>query len=81
VLDGPHSSIDALHSEDTCVYSIQLNSPIWKNECLSPLKSLTGRQYLFPKLTQFSQGYNVLDASVPNIDGFLSEMDVLLQFS
>jgi hypothetical protein len=42
-----------------------------QNECLPPLKSLIGRQYFFQKQTQFSQGKNVLDAPLSNIDVFL----------
>jgi hypothetical protein len=37
-----------------------------------PLKTLLGRQYSFQKLTQFSQGNNMLDGPPSNIDGFLS---------
>jgi hypothetical protein len=35
----------------------------------------------FQKLTQFSHGNNVLDAAASNIDGFLGEKQVFLQFS
>jgi hypothetical protein len=38
----------------------------------SPLKTLIGRHYSFEKLTQYSQGNNVLDAPSSNINGFLS---------
>jgi hypothetical protein len=43
-----------------------------QNVPLSPLKTLIGRQYSFQKLSQFSQGNNVLDAPPSNIDGFLA---------
>jgi hypothetical protein len=36
-------------------------------EPISTLKSVICRKYIFQKLTQFSQGNNVLDASAPNI--------------
>jgi hypothetical protein len=38
-------------------------------------------KYSFQKLTQFSQGNNVLDAAASNIKGFFGEIQVLLQVS
>jgi hypothetical protein len=35
---------------------------IWNKMCISPLKTLNVKQYPTQKLTQFSQGNNVLDA-------------------
>jgi hypothetical protein len=40
-----------------------------------------GTKYSFQKLTQFSQGNNVLDAPPSNIDGFVSRVYVLLHFT
>jgi hypothetical protein len=42
-----------------------------ENEPLSTLKTLISSKYSFQKLTQFSQGNNVLDAPASNIDSFL----------
>jgi hypothetical protein len=42
-----------------------------QNKHFSPLKMLISRQYYFQRLTQFSQGNNVLDAPLSNVDGFL----------
>jgi hypothetical protein len=39
---------------------------------MSTLKKVSCRTYFFQKLTQFSQGYNVLDAPGSNTDRFLS---------
>jgi hypothetical protein len=38
---------------------------------VSTLKSLSCRKYSFQKLTQFSEGNNVLDAPASNTNGFL----------
>jgi hypothetical protein len=38
----------------------------------SSLKILICRKYSYQKLTQFSQGYNVIDATACNTHGFLS---------
>jgi hypothetical protein len=43
-----------------------------QSEGFSPLKTLMGKQYYYQKLTQFSQGNNVLDAQPSNIEAFLS---------
>jgi hypothetical protein len=42
------------------------------NVYFSTFRTQTGRQYSFQKLTQFSQGNNVLDAPHSNVGGFLS---------
>jgi hypothetical protein len=39
----------------------------------STLKTMNHRKYYFPKLTQYSQGNNVLDTAASNIDGFLEQ--------
>jgi hypothetical protein len=36
-LDAPPSNIDDFLSRDTCVYTFQLNRPIWKKMTLSQL--------------------------------------------
>jgi hypothetical protein len=42
-----------------------------KNEPFPTLKTTFSTKYSFQKLTQFSQGDNVLDAADSNVDGFL----------
>jgi hypothetical protein len=42
-----------------------------QNETFSTLKTMICRKYSFEKLTQFSQGNNVLDAAASHIHGFL----------
>jgi hypothetical protein len=41
-------------------------------EPFSTLNTKIGRKYYFQKLSQFSEGNNVLDASASNTHGFLS---------
>jgi hypothetical protein len=43
-----------------------------QREPISSLNNLSSRKYSFHKLTQFSQGKNVLGAYASNTDGFLS---------
>jgi hypothetical protein len=43
-----------------------------QNEPISTLKTMIFRKYSFQKLTQFSEGNNVLDAPASNTDGFPS---------
>jgi hypothetical protein len=71
VLDSPACNTHDFLLRDTCVSSTQLNRPI-SNELLSTLKNLSCRKYSFTRLTQFSQGNNVLDDTCCNIDFFLS---------
>jgi hypothetical protein len=43
-----------------------------QRELIASLKNLSCRRYFFKKLTQFSQGNNVLDTPASNSNGFLS---------
>jgi hypothetical protein len=53
-----------------------------QNEHFSTLKTMICRKYSFQKLTEFSQGKDVLNAAAPNIDFFcFLEVHVLLQQS
>jgi hypothetical protein len=45
------------------------------------LENLICRKYSFQKLTQFSQGNNVLDSPPSNIHGFFGEIHVVLQLN
>jgi hypothetical protein len=63
-----------------CFFDIPEYSSKEQSEPFSTLKTLICRMYSFQKLTQFSQGDNVLDAPTSNIDGFLSR-DTLLSSS
>jgi hypothetical protein len=49
-----------------------MNSPIGAKRAYLYLETMMFKKYSFEKLTQFSQGSNVLDAPVSNTDGFLS---------
>jgi hypothetical protein len=53
-------------------------SSLEKNESFTILKTLIGRQYSFQKLTQFSQGNNVLHAAASNKYAFFQELHVFL---
>jgi hypothetical protein len=73
VLDARDSNTDGFLLIDTCASSSQPNRPIWDRISLSKLlKYLTCRKYSFKKLTQSSQGNNVLNAPNFNIDALLS---------
>jgi hypothetical protein len=71
VLDASTSSTDGFLWRDRYV----LNSPeqvyIKQTEPISTLKHLRCRKFSIQKLTQFSQGNNVLHAAASNPDGFL----------
>jgi hypothetical protein len=43
-----------------------------QREPFSTLKTMIYRQYSFQKLTQFSQGNNIVDSPPSNTDGFVS---------
>jgi hypothetical protein len=45
--------------------------PLGAKRNISTLKSVICRKYSFGKLTQFSQGFNVLDAASSYIDNFV----------
>jgi hypothetical protein len=51
------------------------------NRAYLQLGNVIGRQYSFKKPTQISQGNHVVDASVSNTDGFLSEIHVFPEHS
>jgi hypothetical protein len=71
-LDAPAFKTDGFLSRDTFISSTKLNRDMWKKESLHPpLKNLRCRKYDVQKLTQFSQGNNVLDYAASNIDGIL----------
>jgi hypothetical protein len=62
-----------------CVSLTQQNTPVWRNETLSPPSNTLVAERTISKLTEFSQGKNVLHAAASNIDGFLGEIRVFLQ--
>jgi hypothetical protein len=68
VLDAPACDTSGFLSRDTF---LQL-SQIAYLQPISTLKLLSCRKYSCQKLTQFSQGNNVLDVPASNADGFLS---------
>jgi hypothetical protein len=73
VLDAPASNTDNILPRDTCVSSTQMKRPIWTNISLAqPLIYLTCKKYSLEKLTQFSQGNDLMDAPHCNIDAFLA---------
>jgi hypothetical protein len=72
VLEAPASNTHGFLSRGTYVSSNHLNMSIWSKQSISPLETPEFRKYSFQKLTQFSQGNNVLDALGSNTDGFLS---------
>jgi hypothetical protein len=71
VLNAVTCNIEGFLWRDTCVSSTYPKRPIW-NRAFSYLKILICRKYSFQKLTQFSQGYNVIDSNSCNTHGFLS---------
>jgi hypothetical protein len=72
MLGAAASNIHDFLCRDTCVYSTLLNRPSWRQtELIFKLKHVSCRKYCFQKLTEFSQGKNVLGAPASNIDGFV----------
>jgi hypothetical protein len=65
------SNIDAFLVRDTCVSSTQLNRPICNNRGYLHLENPSLQEVFLSKVIQFSQGYNGVDASASNTDGFL----------
>jgi hypothetical protein len=55
-----------------CFFNSIEESYFEKGEDISPLKNLIGGQYSFLKVTQFSQGNNLLTAPASYLYGFLS---------
>jgi hypothetical protein len=66
------STIHALLCRGSCISSTQLNSPNGANTAYIHFENLVCRKYSVQKLTQVSQGNNVVDAPVSNTHGFLS---------
>jgi hypothetical protein len=81
VLDATASNIDGFLWRGSCVFSIQLNRPIWSKQSLCTPWTHKLQEYSFQKLTPLSQGINVLDASATNTDGFLQEIHLFHQLS
>jgi hypothetical protein len=72
MLHAPASNMHAFLWRDTCVYSTLLSIPSWRQtELIFKVKHLSCRKDCFQKLTEFSQGKNVLDAPASTRDGFL----------
>jgi hypothetical protein len=55
-----------------CFFNSGEQAYLNQTELIANLKVLGFRKYSYPKLTQFSQANNVLDAPASNTDGFLS---------
>jgi hypothetical protein len=82
VLDAHDSSKDGfLFSTLHVFHQLSWIGLYGTNEPSSCLKILICRKYSFQKLTQWSQGNNVLDATDSNIDVFFGELYVFLQLS
>jgi hypothetical protein len=64
-----------------CFINLAEYTYLEQREPISTLKQTSGRKYSFQKLTQLSQGTNVLDASASNTYGFLSRDTVFLKLS
>jgi hypothetical protein len=71
-LDVPASNKDCFLLRDTCVPHLAEFAYLEQTEPISTFKILSCRKYSFQKLTQFSQGNNVLENPASNTDGFLS---------
>jgi hypothetical protein len=83
VLNAAASNIDGFLWRDTCVFIALLNRPIWSKQNLYPLISFILQiienydlQDSLQKLTKFSLGNNVQDATASNRDGCLLEMEM-----
>jgi hypothetical protein len=55
----------------TCFFHLDEWAYLEQNEPFSTVKTMVFRKYSFQKLTQYSQGMNILDAPAYNIGGFL----------
>jgi glutaredoxin 2 len=71
VPDAHVSKIDGCLWRVACVYSTQLNRPLWNKEPITKFKNPHCRKYFCQKLIQLSEGNNVLDAAASIIDGLL----------
>jgi hypothetical protein len=65
------SNTDCFLWRDTCVSATQLNGPFWNKVLLLNLEKPVMQEVFIAKLTQFSQGSNVLYATASNTKGFL----------
>ena len=61
-----------------CFFNSAEDAYLEERETISILKYLSCRKHCIKKLTQYSQGINVLDAPASDTDGFLSEIHVFL---
>jgi hypothetical protein len=71
VLDVPALTQIAFFERYLCFFNFAEYDYLEQNEPFSTMKILIFRKYFFQKITQFSQGNNMLGAAVSNIDGFL----------
>jgi hypothetical protein len=71
VLDAHASNTGGFLSEIHVFHHLNREGLLEKTEPISTLKQLSYRKYPFQKLNQLSQGDNMQDTAVSNIDGFL----------
>jgi hypothetical protein len=73
VLESSANNTDGFVSRGISVSSISWICWFVKNEPFWSLKTKICRMYSFQKVTQLSQGNNMLNAAASNIDGFLRQ--------
>jgi hypothetical protein len=78
VLDLPSSNIDGFLTRDTVLLPFTGMELFCTNVMFLTLENPEMQVKLLSKLTQFSQGNNVLDPPASNTDGFLTRETVLL---
>jgi hypothetical protein len=71
VLDAAASNIDVFLERDMCFFNLAEQSYLEQNDHFFTLKTMIFRMYSCQKLTQLSQGNNVVHAAMSNIDCFL----------
>jgi hypothetical protein len=71
VLDAPVSNTHSFVEHIAMFYQLTYIGLFGTNEPFSNLKTLICRMYSYQKLTQFSQGNNVLNSDTSNRDVFL----------
>jgi hypothetical protein len=81
VQDTTASNTDCFLWRDSCFSSTQLIVLFGTKRAYLHLEKPKLHLYSYQELTQFSQGNNVLDASVSNTTCFFLEIHVYLQFS
>jgi hypothetical protein len=81
VLDATASTTNGFLLRETCFINLAEYPYLEQREPISTLKNTSGQKNSFQKLTQLSQGNNVLGASASNTYGFLSRDTVFLQLS